>query len=401
MKLSQKEAAELRREKAGLEQKRLEIKKKCEQHRAELTTEQLSAETENMRSLSEQIDTINERLKEAPEPETRGGRFMQTPTGREINADNYRSSLEYRDAFFRSYMNRSIAEADREIMEFGKRAVTDMNGLSVTSGASYLVPETTANQIKSIITKYGAVYAAVTKYNFNGDVTIPIGTADAPTNNADGTDTLTFTFTEVTINQQAVVATVAVKNLLLKNSIAGLEAYIAMEIGKYIGLLLENYVIRGSLSTSKFLGIVTALTAYAKTYTDLDWEVINDVQGDVEAPYGDNGSWIMTRKTFFKKFRSITDANGQPIAKIASAGSGATSYTIDGRPVIFSTRMTENEFVYGDLSQDIVNESQELVIESDSSVKFGEDSTVWRGKVYAGGTVMFASNAFVYYKPAA
>ena len=69
-----------------------------------------------MRSLSEQIDTINERLKEAPEPETRGGHFMQTPTGREITADTYRSSAEYRDAFYRSYMNRSIAEADREIM---------------------------------------------------------------------------------------------------------------------------------------------------------------------------------------------------------------------------------------------------------------------------------------------
>ena len=63
--------------------------------------------------------------------------------------------------------------------------------------------------------------------------------------------------------------------------------------------------------------------------------------------------------------------------------------------------MTENEFVYGDLSQIIVNESQELVIESDTSVKFGEDSTMWRGKVYAGSTVMFASTAFEYYKPAA
>ena len=55
----------------------------------------------------------------------------------------------------------------------------------------------------------------------------------------------------------------------------------------------------------QFYGLVTALAALAKTYTDLDWEVINDVQGDVDAPYGDNGTWIMTRKTFFKKFRSI------------------------------------------------------------------------------------------------
>ncbi|MHC1694623.1 MAG: phage major capsid protein [Eubacteriales bacterium] len=153
-----------------------------------------------------------------------------------------------------------VADTDAEVMSFGKRAITDMNGGSVTAGAEYLVPQTTLNEIQSVIVKYGPVYAAVTKYKFNGDVTIPIGTADTPTNNANGTDTLKFTFTEVVINQQAIVAVIKVKNLLLKNSIAGLEKYLSMEIGKYIGQQQENYVLNGTLASSKFLGIIPAVT---------------------------------------------------------------------------------------------------------------------------------------------
>lgn len=397
VKLSQKEAAELRREKAELETKRLALKQKIKNTR-DMSADDLNGIAEEMRGMSERMDEINERLQNAPETEQRG-KIPFNVMASDITAENYRSSLKYRDAFFRSFMAGKIAESDAEIMALGKRAVTDMNGLSVTSGAEYLVPQTTLTEIQSIVTKYGQIYAAVTKYNFEGDVTIPIGTADAPTNNADGTDTLTFTFTEATINQQAVVATVSIKNLLLKNSIAGLEKYLAMEIGKYIGLQMENYVLNGSLATSKFKGIITAVTeapSAAKTYTEVDWDLINDVQAAVDSPYGDNGTWIMRRATFFSKFRKATDAEGRPLV-VTSGGSGSTTYTLDGRPVLFSTRMPENAFLYGDLDQYIVNESQELIIEADASAGFAADKTVWRGKVYAGGVPMFAKTAWVYY----
>lgn len=319
----------------------------------------------------------------------------------DINSENFRESKQYRDAFFRSFMSGKVAEGDADLMSMGKRAVTDMNGLSVTSGAEYLVPQTTLSMIQSIITKYGRLYAKITKYSFNGDVTIPIGTAGAPTNEADGTDTLIFTFTEATINQMAIVATISVKNLLLKNSIAGLEGYLAMEIGKYIGLQLENYLIVGDPATSKFTGIKHAVAlapSAVKTYLAVDWDLINIVQGALESPYGDDGTWVMNRKTFFTEFRSVTDANGNPLVVVAPVVSGnSVQYFIDGKPVEFTSRMADGEFFYGDLSQYVVNESQEIVIESDASAGFAADKTIWRGKVYAGGLPMFAKNAFAYY----
>lgn len=397
MRFSEKELAEFRREVLDLEEKRNALKAEIKNKRDKMNTEEVQAKTEELRGINDSLDELNFKLKDAPAPEKRGG--LVNMKNFEINEENFRSSEKYRDAFFRSFANGKVAEVDLDVMNLGKRAITDMNGLSVTSGAEYLVPQTTLQQIQSIIVKYGALYAAVTKYNFNGDITIPIGTADAPTNNGDGTDTLTFTFTEVAINQQAVVATVSVKNLLLKNSIAGLESFLAMEIGKYIGLQLENYVLNGNPATSKFQGIINAYGASEK-YSAIDWELINNVFGALESPYGDVGTWIMNRKTFFAKFRSLTDSEGRPLIStlpVTQGAAGSAQYFIDGRPVIFSTRMADDAFIYGDLSQYVVNESQEIVIEADSSAGFTADKTVWRGKVYSGGKVLFVSNAFVYY----
>lgn len=394
---TEKEIAGMKREVSELEEKRNALKEEIKNKRDGMATDEITAKTEELRGLNASIEAINEKLKDAPAPQQRGGMFNMKAN--ELTAENFRSSAKYRDAFFRSFMAGKVQESDAEVMALGKRAVTDMNGLSVTSGAEYLVPQTTLDKIYSIITKYGQLYSAITKYNFNGDVTIPIGTADAPTNEADGTDTLTFTFTEVAINQQAVIATVSVKNLLLKNSITGLEAFLAMEIGKYIGLQLENYVLNGNPGTSKFQGITNAYGTSDK-YSEIDWGLINTVLGALESPYGDNGTWIMNRKTFFTKFRSLTDSEGRPLISsipVTQGQAGSTQYFIDGRPVIFSSRMANDAFIYGDLSQYIANESQEIVIESDASAGFAADKTVWRGKVYAGGKVLFVKTAFVYY----
>ncbi|MDF2802339.1 MAG: phage capsid family protein [Anaerocolumna sp.] len=295
-------------------------------------------------------------------------------------------------------------------MVFGKRAVTDVNGDGAASGGEYLVPQTTINNVYYVIKKYGKLYSSITKYGFTGDVALPIGTAKAPTDNSDGTTTLEFDFTEAKISQGAVVGTITVKNLLLRNSIPAFEQYLSNEIGKYIGILLENYVLNGSLSNSTFEGIVTALKvapSAAKTYSDLDWKGVAAIMGSVESPYGDNASWVMKRSTFFNRFFALTDSVGKPIVTVTPLIQGqpgqdnygaASPYLIAGQPVIFSSQMPDDDgILYGDLTTYIVNESESFVIESNASEKFSEDKTVWRGKVYSGGKSLFAKNTFVYY----
>ncbi|EKQ50271.1 MULTISPECIES: phage major capsid protein [unclassified Clostridium] len=411
MKLSQKEAAELKREQTELETKRSELKAKCKNHR-DMTVEELNGVTENLRSVSARLDQIQEQLKDAPQVEQRGGLGMlKDLKGNEITEENYRSSAKYRDAFYRSFLNNKVSEEDSEIMAFGKRAATNgMNGDGVTTGSEYLVPETTLNNVYSVIKQYGKLYSAITKFGFTGDVALPIGTADAPTTNDEGITNLTFTFTEVKISQMAVVATITVKNLLLRNSIPAFEKYLSMEIGKYIGILCENYVLNGSLSNSTFEGIITALKttpSAAKTYSELDWKGIAGIMGGVESPYGDNATWVMKRSTFFNRFFALTDSTGKPIVTVTPLIQGqpgqdnygsATPYLIAGQPVIFTSQMPDTDgILYGDLSTYVVNESESFTIESNTSEKFSEDKTVWRGKLYSGGKGTFPKETFVYY----
>lgn len=408
--LTQKEIAELKREQTELESKRSELKEKCKNHR-DMSVEDLNGAAENLRTVSTRLDEIGTQLKDAPATEKRGGLGMlKDLRGNEITEENYRSTTKYRDAFYRSFLNGKVAEEDSEVMGFGKRAVSDMNGEGVATGANYLVPETTLNNVYSVIKQYGKLYAAITKFGFTGDVSLPIGTVKAPTDNTDGTSTLTFDFTEVKVSQQAVVATIIVKNLLLRNSIPAFEQYLSMEIGKYIGILLENYVLNGTLTNSTFEGIVTALKtapSIAKNYSILDWAKIAEIMGELESPYGDNATWIMKRSTFFKKFFALTDSTGKPIVTITPLIQGqpgqdnfgtASPYLIAGQPVIFTSQMPDaDSILYGDLTTFIVNESESFVIESNTSEKFSEDKTVWRGKLYSGGKSLFAKNTFAYY----
>jgi HK97 family phage major capsid protein len=401
MKLSQKEIAELKREQTELEAKRSELKEKCKNHRT-MSTEDLNGAAENLRTVSTRLDEIGEQLKDSVVEKRGGLGMLKDIKGNEINQENFRSSSRYRDAFYRSYLNGKVSEEDSEVLSFGKRSITDMNGGSVTSGADYLVPQTTLDKVYSITQQYGRLYAAITKFGFTGDVTLPIGTTGAPTEESDGTVELNFSFTEVKISQQAVVATITVKNLLLKNSIPAFEQYLAMEIGKYIGLLCENYVLNGSTETSSFQGIISAIksgTSEAKAYSTMDWGQLTDIQAEVESPYGDNASWVMKRSTFFKKFKRMTDAAGMPLCTTAPiTASWQSGYFIDGQPVIFTSQMPDvNSVLYGDLSTFIANESESFVIEANASQKFSSDETVWRGKLYSGGKPLFAKTSFSYW----
>lgn len=404
--LNQREAAEMERDRTELEKKREALKLQVQMHRdkgEEAPIEELEAMTREAAEINGQIEAITEELRTVTKPNPEIGGQIPTMVN-EINKDNFRASREYKDAFFRSLINRGISQEDKPLMDLGfHRTITSYDTNGNTTGGAYLVPETTLNDIKSVITQYGKVYSAVTKYNFLGDVSIPIGTHSATTNNADGTDTLAYTFTEVQINQAAIVATISLNNMLIRNGISALESYLVQEIGKYIGLALEDRVLNGVAVTHKFLGIITSIDTADEEYDVMDWATVSAILGAVDSPYGDNGTWVMRRKTFFDQFFSLEDAEGRPLittAPLLQGRPGLEPYLIAGRPVIFSSKVPANGVLYGDLSTYIVNESQEIVIEVDSSVGFATDTTMFRGKVYAGGSPLFATSTFAYYKKA-
>lgn len=388
-------------EKAALRDKRRRLREKLEGHR-----DQDSAEYEAMRGeyygLDDKIEGVENEIyairSEISDKKIEDGLKWKWDAQNATEGERSRvlESGEYRDAFFRSLANRKVSEKDAEIMAYGRRAITDMNGDSVESGAEYLTPKTTYNMIVSVIREYGQVYNAVSKTGFIGDISIPIGTVSGKTENEDGTFTLDFTFTEVRITQEAIVGTVIVKNLLLKNSISALEGYLAGELGKQIAFMLDNGVINGD--GGSFAGVLQG--AQNKSYTALSYDTIIDVEHSLKRAYSKTAGWIMNWNTF-GKFRKIKDTNGNPVGKTDEVVkiNGMEYPSIDGKAVMIVDDMImgDDDFLYGNLASYHCNESQSIVIESDQSPEFKSDKTVFRGKVYAGGQPVLPEENFVFY----
>lgn len=422
--LSQREKAEKLRDKEGLEVQREALKVQLEMHRDKgegITAEELEQTKRDMATfteLNEKIRGLEEELKDAPEANTEIGRNAQTMASGMERAKITTESPEYRDAFYRRIQNRGKAsEADMTILNEGNaafRAIVDMNGSGVYSGADYLLPATTMNKIEILKARYGRLYNAIPKTNFTGTVRLPVGALHAATDETDGTVSLSYDFTQIEVSQDAMVANIPVKNVLLKNSVDALEDFLAKELVKYLYSLLDNAVLNGNpaVDNGSFSGLITAIAAdvlanpdHAHTYKAMDWEQIVDVQAEIPEVYGENATWIMRRETFLREFKAIMDAEGRPIARmefvVAPGGRGEKKYFIDGDPVIFCSAVAENAFLYGDLDTILVNESLGMVIEADTSPNFKADETVIRGKVYAGSKPVFPLDSFVYYTKSA
>lgn len=409
MPLGQKEAAEKRREKVELEAKRAALKITVDQHRAanDAKPEELERTLAEATEIDEKLRGLELELQAAPSPTDIGGTLNRMVDNTVMSKSQFRGTQQYKDAFFGALAN-GMNDVYRGILDQGQeRVITDLNTGSITSGSAYLMPTTTLSEIYSVITEYGALYGKVTKFGIRGlGISLPIGTQGAATAESNGTDTLNFTFTNADINQAAIVANIKVPNMLMHNGVEGLERYLIAELGKFLGITLEDRILNGIVATHKFEGIITAISTGFKTFSALTYAEFVGMLADVKAPYVRKGTWIMDSATYYGKVLSLTNAMGDPLVKDATVIQGGVS-TIEpmllGRPIIFTSKLpsgVNDGVIYGDLSQYIVNESLPFEMVSDPSRYRDEDATLIQGKVYAGGKCMIPTTAWAYRKNA-
>lgn len=388
-------------ERTELSKKRKELRTKLEGHRDIDSAEygQMRTEYYGFDDQMEAIDNEISQLRTDIADKKIEDALRKKPTAESASDDERQEVLKsgkYRDAFFRSVSSGRVLEKDKEVMAFGKRAITDMNGDGVDSGAEYVIPLTSYNMILSVIREYGQVYNAISKTGFTGDIAIPIGSLHSKTENEDGTFSLKFTFTEAKISQEAIVGTIVVKNLLLKNSISAFEGFIVEQLGKQIALLGDNGIVNGD--GGSFKGILEKLTP--KTYTALSYDTIIDAEHSLSRAYSKTAGWVMNWTTF-GSFRKIKDTNNNPVGKIDVVVklNGMDYPTINNKPVLIVDEiiMGDGDFLYGNLASYRVNESQSMIIESDASPEFKSDKTVYRGKLYSGGVPVLPEENFSFY----
>jgi HK97 family phage major capsid protein len=71
------------------------------------------------------------------------------------------------------------------------------------------------------------------------------------------------------------------------------------------------------------------------TATKLSYELLTNAEGALPEEYEGNAVWCMTKKTFMS-FIGMTDANGQPIARVNYGVNGKPERTLLGRSVVLA-----------------------------------------------------------------
>jgi len=164
------------------------------------------------------------------------------------------------------------------------------------------------------------------------------------------------TFSQVTLNAYKVATMIKVSTELLNDSAFSLEAYIAKEFARRVGVKEEEAFFVGN-GTAKPTGILAdtggaPVAKVAANATAVTLDEVLDLFYALRAPYRAKASFI-TNDTTMKKIRKLKDANGQYMWQ-PSIKEG-TPDMIVGKPIHTSVFVPEMEagakaLVFGDYS---------------------------------------------------
>ncbi|GHU74709.1 hypothetical protein FACS1894188_03800 [Clostridia bacterium] len=251
-------------------------------------------------------------------------------------ATNESQEMAYRKAYM-DYMVRGKPVPERLLdAEYSKRAMTYKADIGI------LVPNTIINTIIEPETEYGEIFSRVTKMHVNGTVQLPVG-GNKPTASwsAEGADIPTQNKTNGTPISLGLHQLVVAFEQTLQTSVTAMpvfEANIARNMRETMILTIENAILYGD-GTLKPKGILYGSIPANKTVTlaagGPTYKNIVDANAKVPSPYNRTAVWVMNSQTF-SKFEGMTDASGQPIARVDSGISEKMGPRLNGRPVIFA-----------------------------------------------------------------
>jgi HK97 family phage major capsid protein len=312
-----------------IEQRLQEIREMMndEEKRVDASFKDLEKEVRELKEEKEELEA-RARLTQETENMNNGnveGRTIETFNGgsgkpEQRTEEQGTSSQEYREAF----MNLVLRGEKSDVLE--KRAA----GTTATADIGTIIPQTIINRIIEKMKAYGMIFSRITQSNIRGGVSIPTSSVKPV---ATWTDEGTVsakqkkTTGEVTFSYHKLQCRVAVTLEADTVSLDIFETVLIDNIYEAMIVALETAIVAGT-GTKQPLGIVndtqvtnkaslveSDLTSYEK------WvETISKLPLSAEGKV----ALVMTKTDFEKYIIGMTDANGQPIARV--------TYGIDGKP---------------------------------------------------------------------
>lgn len=249
-------------------------------------------------------------------------------------------SEEYRNAFMRY-----VKTGERSSILEEARA----NANTTTTDASAVIPTTLVNRIVEKMESTGTILPLVNRASYASGVEIPVSSLK-PTaswvNEGATSDKQKLTVNaKISFTYHKLRCEVSISQEVGRMALSAFEAKIVDNIAEAMTKAIEKAIIggngsgqpKGILAETPETGQAIALT----NGTALSYDLLCEAEGALPQAYESGARWCMTKKTFMS-FIGITDANGQPVARVNYGLGGAPERTLLGRDVVICGDYMDN-----------------------------------------------------------
>lgn len=299
-----------------------------------------------MDGLNEEIRNIEDVLKELPEendpadPDQRTAAVTGTIPDAVISAAKAQGQrkpddegLEYRKAF-QQFVTKGTP-IPKELRD---------NESTKTSDITAVIPPITVNRIVEKLETFGNILPLINRTSFAAGIAIPTSSVKPVATwvgEGSGSDRQKKTTgTSITFTNYKLRCEISMSMEASTMALSAFEAAFERQVVEAMTKAIEAAVINGAYAADgttligpKGILSETPATGQALTAKNLCFETLTNAEAALPQAYEDGAVWCMTKKTFMA-FVGMTDAEGQPIARINYGIGGKPERTLLGRTVV-------------------------------------------------------------------
>ena len=369
--------------------RKLEIRTQLDSEQ-ELNLDEIKTELETLESEQKEIEERQAVASKIEQVEVRKIEKPKEIKSMEFTQETVLTTAEFRSAYLKNLQGKELNEVE-------KRALT-----TASNSAGAAVPSQTLERIIDKLRQSSALFPFVNVSYIPGNVSLVVANAKNAaawkTEGSDGTPA-DDTVTKVNLAGYELIKLVEISAAASAMTIDAFEAYIVEEIGRQLGIALENAILNGS-GDGQPTGVDTITWVdgtNAVEYAALDYDALVDTIALLPTLYHPNAKFVMNRKTFFSGVQKIKDGE-MPVFNLNPAG--AVQFTVLGYPVVLDDYIGDDEILFGDFSKYFVNFSLAPTIETSIEAGFRSGKKVYRGLAVVDGKPALAE-AFVKAYPSA
>ena len=245
--------------------------------------------------------------------------FDNPATQPPATGDDLFSSVEYRNAFYKTMLGHQLTISEQAIY---KRAAEEKraDAFSTSTNSAAIIPTQTLDEVVSKARTQGGLISVCRSFSIPANVSIPVGTpsgaAQWHTEGAD-TDREKANITNVTFNAHEILKVFSISAKVKRMSVSAFESYLVDELNACVMSTIANSLVNGS-GNNQGKGVLPGVTwdasnsfKYATTgikYTDITKLVAMLARG-----YSQGGGFAMNNATLYNQIYSISDDSKRPI----------------------------------------------------------------------------------------